>query len=95
MDKSCVHDFIEQDTELSMDYETYINNNRKDCHSDYWIYNHKSDEEVSWDYLEEKLSKGFALEKSDFLTEFNNKKTDLFIYKNRIRNIFKDLLFLK
>lgn len=74
-DKTCVHGFMEQDTELSMDYEEYLKEHRNDCHGDYWIFEYNNDEEILWEYLDEKMSTGTAIEKSQFFTEFNSKKT--------------------
>jgi len=74
-DKSCIHGFVEQDTELSMDYEKYLDEYRKDCHADYWIFEYNKNEEIAWEYLEKNLSTGTAVDKCKFLTEFNSNKT--------------------
>jgi hypothetical protein len=57
------------------DYEEYLKEYRSDCHDDYWVFEYNNDEEILWEYLEEKMSTGTAMEKSQFLTELNRKKT--------------------
>ena len=37
---------MEQDTELSMYYEKYLDEYRKDCQADYWIFEYNKDEEI-------------------------------------------------
>ena len=81
-DKTCVHAFNEKDTELSKNYSKYLEEHRKDCHADYWIYEYDAMQEISWDYLDERLSKGTAEEKCRFLIQLNeNKAKNRFVHK--------------
>lgn len=73
-DKTCVHGFCELDTELSMNYGTYLNKYRNDCNIDYWKFEYNDNEYISYDYLDEKMSTGTVMEKCYFLKELNNNK---------------------
>ena len=81
-DKTCVHDFTEEMTESSMNYNKFISENREDCHDDYWIYEYDENQVIEWDYIESAMSRGTALEKCNFLIELNTGKSkNRFVHK--------------
>lgn len=73
-ERTSVHDFTEEMTEDSMNYTEFSNKYREGYHDDFWIYEYDKEQEVSWSYLEEALSRGTAMEKCVFLKEFNSNK---------------------
>lgn len=73
-DSTCVNWFLEKDTELSMDYSEFLAGCRDDFNDDFWIYEFKKEEELSWKKLEEDISHGDVIDKCNALLELGKIK---------------------
>lgn len=81
-DGTCGHDFTEEMTESSMNYNKFISQNREGYHDDCWIYEYDENQVIEWDYIESAMSHGTALEKCNFLIELNAAKSkNRFVHK--------------
>lgn len=83
-DGAYVHSWLQERTEISMQYSDYIAAYKHDCHDDYWIYNYNPDECLEWDELDKKLSCPYsALEKLEYLLQLSeNKGKNIFVHKH-------------
>lgn len=81
-DRALIHDFSEEMTEASMNYNNFISQNRKDFQDDCWIYEYDKNQVIEWDSLETALSHGTAYDKCNFLINLNNTKSkNRFVHK--------------
>lgn len=81
-DGTCNYNFTEEITESSIDYNKFISENREGYHDDYWIYEYDENQVIEWDYLESAMSRGTAMEKCNFLIDFNAAKAkNRFVHK--------------
>lgn len=80
-DGKCVHEFDEETTEISKNYEDYINKYKESCHVDYWIFDYNKEQEIPWEYLDDQLSQGSSEDKCNFLIKINvNKEKNRFVH---------------
>ncbi len=82
-DKDCVHNWTEERTMISQEYERYIKEYKEDCSVEYWIYNYTEEENIDYICLEKEFHKRKnSKEKCEYLINLNSdKKKNRFVQK--------------
>lgn len=79
-DKTFVCEFDKTKESLSLDYEKFLDEFRKGCSADFWIYRYDKNEEVKWEYLDEVFSKEGVFMKCEFIKNLTTSK-NRFVHK--------------